>query len=35
MGIMSLVGNILGGSDAKRFARADEASVILGEKDNR
>tara|TARA_R110002012_G_scaffold321606_1_gene550098 strand:- start:340 stop:1815 length:1476 start_codon:yes stop_codon:yes gene_type:complete len=33
MGIMSLVGNILGGSDAKRFARADEASVILGEKE--
>lgn len=33
MGIMSLVGNILGGSDAKRFARADELSVMLGEKE--
>mgnify|MGYP003299371800 CR=1 FL=1 len=34
MGIMSLVGNILGGnSDAKRFARADEISVMLGERE--
>lgn len=33
IGIMSLVNNILGGSDAERFARADEASFMLGEKE--